>query len=126
MDKVYVVFSVERDNPFETRSIVGMADIIEAARHMASLNEDSFIQCVIEVWDVKSLYSLDNKVPWNVTLWNTVDTVCVKRVNIREGVEPENKIIINDYDSYMVLVWAASKDEAIEEARRIMLNERSN
>lgn len=126
MNSVFVVFSVERDNPFNTRSIVDIADTLDAARHIVSLNEDSFTQCVIETWDIKSLYNLDSKVPWNVTLWNTVDEVCVKRVNIREVAEHKNKIVINDYDSYMVLVWANSKGAAIDEARRMMLNEGSN
>lgn len=126
MKNVFVVFSLERDNPFSTRSIVGICDTLETARCMVSLNEDSYVQCVIQEWDVNAMQDL-NKSSWNVTIWDDGHVVVVKRVHLREDTKPENKILKRFHHFGLeMLIWANSKEAAIEEARRMMSNEGSN
>ena len=127
MDKVFVVFSREKSNPFAARVVVGITDTIEAARRMVELNEDTSLDCVIQEWDIESMQDLNKKVPWYVTLWNGGDTFTVRRTRLSDNTNAkhENKILTEDYNSHFILIWANNKDEAIKEARR-MLNERSN
>lgn len=127
MNSLLVVFSREKNNPFAARIVVGVADTIEAARRIASLNEDSFVDCVIQEWDLESLQDLNNKVPWSITLWKNLEDVSVRRVHLSDNpnAKPENKLFANNCDNFVFLIWADSKEAAIEEARR-MLNERSN
>lgn len=128
MNKVFVVFSREKSNPFAAHVVVGITDTIEAARRMTVLNNDSYVDCVIQEWDLETLNSLNDKVPWYVILWNGGDTLSVRRLNLSDDAKDkkENKIMREYCDeSTEILVWANNKDEAIEEARR-MLNERSN
>lgn len=127
MDKVFIVFAREKSNPFAARVVVGIANTIEAARRISELNEDTSLDCVIQEWDVESMQDLNNKVPWYVTLWNGGDTFTVRRTRLSDNANAkrENKILTEDYNSHFILVWADNKDEAIEEARR-MLNEGNN
>lgn len=125
MNKVLVVFSREKSNPFAARVVVGITDTIEAARRMTDLTDDSFVDCVIQEWDIASLQDLNNEVPWDVTVWKNIEDVAVRRSHPYNNAKTENKLISQSRDSAEFLIWANNKDEAIEEARR-MLNERSN
>lgn len=128
MNSVFVVFSKEKTNPFAARVVVGIADTIEAARRLVELNEDTALDCVIQEWDIESMQDLNKKVPWYATLWNGGDTFTVRRtrLSVNPNAKRENKILTEDYNSHFVLVWANNKEEAIEEARRMISNERSN
>lgn len=125
MNSVFVVFSREKSNPFAARVVVGITDTIEAARRMTVLNNDSYVDCVIQEWDISSLQDLNNEVPWNITVWKNLDYITIRRAHLYNNAKTENKLILQSRDSATFLIWANSKDEAIEEARR-MLNEGSN
>lgn len=127
MNKVYVVFAREKSNPFAARVVVGMTDTYGSARRMVSLNEDSFVDCVIQEWDIATMQDLNKKVPWSITLWKNLEDVSVRRVHLSDNpkAKSENKLFANNCDNSAFLIWAESKEEAIEEARG-MLNEGSN
>lgn len=125
MNSVFVVFSREKSNPFAARVVVGITDTIEAARRMTDLTDDSFVDCVIQEWDIASLQDLNNEVPWDVTVWKNLEDVAIRRAHPYNNAKTENRLISQSRDSAEFLIWADNKYEAIEEARR-MLNERSN